>query len=177
MLGHRVIRDSQLEGWPCTNDLRTNASSPLYRQFCKLDETGNKTTCTDYFEHNNVSTRVGIRGLASGAFFENLKSSFVEDAGRYITDTDDPADYGNLGDDSNNVLIKTDMKTSFIIMVGIFFPSVTGVEKSSFAYLYLCKCSLDSRCCSTKGKVRFGKKPGDNIFPRPPSGDKLLSNN
>lgn len=60
---------------------------------------------------------------------DNLYDSFLE-AGQYIAYGKDPVDIDRLDRPSYNQVF-ADITTSFTILIGIFFPSVTGIMAGS----------------------------------------------
>lgn len=72
----------------------------------------------------------GIRGLASGVFFENLFHSFL-DNGQFIAYGRNQLDMENLNPQQTYNQVFADITTSFTILIGIFFPSVTGIMAGS----------------------------------------------
>ena len=70
----------------------------------------------------------GIKGLTSGVFYDNIAASFG-DSGEAISNSTKESEY-NLGGQSSFGYITTDIYTSFVLLVGIFFPSCTGTKKS-----------------------------------------------
>ena len=81
--------------------------------------------CDQYFEENNASWHQGIRGLASTAFQENIAGKF-RDKGDAISNDTTESEW-NLGGLPKAGYITTDIYTSFVLLVGIFFPSCTGI--------------------------------------------------
>ncbi|XP_037941652.1 solute carrier family 12 member 6-like [Teleopsis dalmanni] len=65
VLGKRLLKDIPIEN--CTKD-----DSFLYDMFCPKDK------CDEYYLNNNVTQVKGIKGLASGVFYDNLMPSFLE---------------------------------------------------------------------------------------------------
>ena len=80
--------------------------------------------CNAYFEENNVSMHQGTRGLASNAFHENVPTKF-KDKGDAISNSTTESEW-NLGGLPSEGFITADIYTSFVLLVGIFFPSCTG---------------------------------------------------
>ena len=80
--------------------------------------------CDPYFTANEASMVQGIKGLSSGVFYENIAASFG-DSGEAISNSTKESEY-NLGGQSSYGYITTDIYTSFVLLVGIFFPSCTG---------------------------------------------------
>ncbi|XP_071544098.1 solute carrier family 12 member 4 isoform X5 [Panulirus ornatus] len=89
----------------------------------------NISECDPYFQTHEVSLRQAIVGLASGEFTSNLGSHFMEE-GKIIAATDDPDDYESLNNPTYNQIL-IDITTSFTVLVGIFFPSCTGIMAGS----------------------------------------------
>ena len=73
----------------------------------------------------------GIRGLSSSAFSENIAGKFRE-KGDAVSNSSIESEY-NLGGQPKYGFITTDIYTSFVLLVGIFFPSCTGTVD----YLFL----------------------------------------
>ncbi|XP_034942488.1 solute carrier family 12 member 4 isoform X2 [Chelonus insularis] len=119
VLGKRLLKDIE------NSECHKNESGTLWNIFCN-----NQTRiCDDYYNTHNVSLVTGIRGLASGVFLENLFGSFQEQ-GQYISYGNDPIDIDKMTPSSYN-FIQNDLTTAFTILIGIFFPSVTGIMAGS----------------------------------------------
>ncbi|XP_076261181.1 solute carrier family 12 member kcc isoform X1 [Rhynchophorus ferrugineus] len=117
VLGTRLLKVEDL------SECHKNVSGSLYQTFCPNDQ------CDPYWSTHNLTIERGIKGLASGVFFDNIYNSFLEQ-GQFIAKGNLPADVENLGD-NNYVQIINDITTSFTILIGIFFPSVTGIMAGS----------------------------------------------
>lgn len=65
------------------------------------------------------------QGLSSGVFFDNLQDSFLQ-LGQYIAYGKEPDDIEQMERPTYNQ-IYADLTTTFTILIGIFFPSVTGI--------------------------------------------------
>ncbi|XP_077296513.1 solute carrier family 12 member kcc isoform X2 [Arctopsyche grandis] len=117
VLGKRLMKDINIEN--CTKQV----GGPLYELFCP-----NKT-CDPYFMTHNLSIVRGIKGLASGVFFDNLADSFLE-LGQYISYGKNPQDIEQMDKQTYNQ-VTVDLTTTFTILIGIFFPSVTGIMAGS----------------------------------------------
>lgn len=118
VLGKRLLKDIAVDN--CTKE----AGGPLYNIFC---EDGGE--CDPYFKEHNVSLVRGIKGLRSGVFFENIFPSFLQE-GQFISYGMDPEDIEPLDKPSYNQVF-ADCTTAFTILIGIFFPSVTGIMAGS----------------------------------------------
>lgn len=95
----------------------------LRKEFC-----GN-TTCDKYYLENEVRIVQGIKGLASGVLMDNLKDSFLE-LDQYISYGKNHTDIEPLSSKKYNQVV-ADITTTFTILIGIFFPSVTGIMAGS----------------------------------------------
>ncbi|XP_056135207.1 solute carrier family 12 member 4 isoform X1 [Lampris incognitus] len=103
--------------------------SQLWSNFCTP---GNMSSaqCDDYFSQNNVTEIQGIPGLASGIIRENMwgdymqKGEILEKAGLPSVDI-----HGAM--ESFGLYVSADIATSFTLLVGIFFPSATGIMAGS----------------------------------------------
>lgn len=62
-------------------------------------------------------------------FSDNIYNGFLEQ-GQFISKGKLPADLEQLGTDSYNQVV-ADITTTFTILIGIFFPSVTGIMAGS----------------------------------------------
>ncbi|KAL1007443.1 hypothetical protein UPYG_G00086820 [Umbra pygmaea] len=130
MLGNRtLVRDlfdvcskTVLEG-------NVTVPSQLWKNFCS---SGNMSSlhCDEYFSQNNVTEIQGIPGLASSIIRENLwgdyleKGQILEKAGLSSVDI-----HGTV--ESMGLYVSADIATSFTLLVGIFFPSATGIMAGS----------------------------------------------
>ncbi|XP_076762528.1 solute carrier family 12 member kcc isoform X6 [Xylocopa sonorina] len=119
ILGKRLLKDINV-----MTDCNKNRSGILHQLYCP-----NNTKCDSYYLENNVTIVNGIRGLASGVFLENVWDSFQEE-GQLIAYGRDPKDIDVMSDSSFNQ-IQVDLTTTFTILIGIFFPSVTGIMAGS----------------------------------------------
>ncbi|XP_023804313.1 solute carrier family 12 member 5-like, partial [Cyanistes caeruleus] len=98
--------------------------SKLWELFCTSRFLN--ATCDEYFTMNNVTEIEGIPGAASGLIQENLWSSYltkgviVEKRGLpSVSSPDTPVDM-------DQPYVFSDMTSYFTLLVGIYFPSVTG---------------------------------------------------
>uniref|UniRef100_A0A8C9X3M3 Solute carrier family 12 member 6 n=1 Tax=Sander lucioperca TaxID=283035 RepID=A0A8C9X3M3_SANLU len=121
MLGNRTINGHEIDENQCK-------TTYLWKQFCQGPEIN--ATCDQYFLSNNFSEIEGIPGLASGIISENLWSSYpsrgdvLEKASLISTHDAHPAS-------TQQPYVFADITTSFTLLVGIFFPSVTGIMAGS----------------------------------------------
>uniref|UniRef100_A0A3P9D2B6 Solute carrier family 12 member 6 n=1 Tax=Maylandia zebra TaxID=106582 RepID=A0A3P9D2B6_9CICH len=116
MLGNRTIN---------AHDVKT---THLWKLFCHNAQLN--TTCDEYFTSNNFSEIKGIPGLTSGAISENLWSTYLhkgdvlEKRSLHTSQVAHPAS-------DRYPYVFADITTSFTVLVGIFFPSVTGIMAGS----------------------------------------------
>jgi len=117
----------------CTKDPVYGAE--LWNEFCARRDNAsdvwqNMTTvydyeCDEYFAENIVHFRRGIKGIMSGTFKEAMWNTY-HDEGDVISDSLNETEY-NLGGKKPHNYIMVDLWTSFTLIIGIFFPSVTGI--------------------------------------------------
>ncbi|XP_055387834.1 solute carrier family 12 member 7, partial [Condylostylus longicornis] len=114
-LGTRLIKDVPIDN--CTKE----EGGVLHNLFC------DKGKCDEYYQANNATIVRGIKGLASGTFYKNIWPSFIEE-GKYIA-------YGGNTIEAEATkpysYVINDITTTFTILIGIFFPSVTGIMAGS----------------------------------------------
>uniref|UniRef100_A0A672TCR5 Solute carrier family 12 member 5-like n=1 Tax=Sinocyclocheilus grahami TaxID=75366 RepID=A0A672TCR5_SINGR len=110
---------------------RGNATvtTKLWRAFC--DSEFLNATCDEYFTNNNISQIQGIPGITSGILAENLFSTFMEKNSmlekRGIPAVLDP----EAPETNTNRYVLADITSFFTLLVGIYFPSVTGIMAGS----------------------------------------------
>ncbi|KAJ8358601.1 hypothetical protein SKAU_G00151260 [Synaphobranchus kaupii] len=104
-------------------------TTKLWRIFC--DSEFLNATCDEYFANNNVSSIQGIPGVASGILAENIfgnymdKGVILEKQGvPSVADPDAPPV-------NTNRYVQSDITSFFTLLVGIYFPSVTGIMAGS----------------------------------------------
>ncbi|XP_069035640.1 solute carrier family 12 member 5 isoform X2 [Lepisosteus oculatus] len=104
-------------------------TTKLWQMFCDSDLLN--ATCDDYFVNNNVTEIQGIPGVASGIITENLWSNYLE-KGVIIEKEGEPS---FVNEDApitmTNRYVLADMTSFFTLLVGIYFPSVTGIMAGS----------------------------------------------
>ncbi|XP_070281734.1 solute carrier family 12 member 6 isoform X2 [Myotis yumanensis] len=128
MLGNRTLSSRHLDTCSKTKEVNNiTVPSKLWGFFCNSSQFFN-ATCDEYFTHNNVTSIQGIPGLASGVIKENLWSNYLLKGEIIEKPSAKSADVlGNL----NHEYVLVDITTSFTLLVGIFFPSVTGIMAGS----------------------------------------------
>ncbi|KAF5899356.1 solute carrier family 12 member 7-like isoform X5, partial [Clarias magur] len=129
LLGNRTLQNEDFDKCLKT-EIINNVTVPtkLWSLFC--DSPYLNATCNEYFMENNVTELQGIPGLTSGIISENMWSSYspaavlVEKKMESVA-TSDATPVKSLP------YVLTDIATYFTLLVGIYFPSVTGIMAGS----------------------------------------------
>ncbi|XP_019482758.1 PREDICTED: solute carrier family 12 member 6, partial [Hipposideros armiger] len=128
MLGNRTLSSRHIDVCSKTKEISNmTVPSKLWGFFCNSSQFFN-ATCDEYFVHNNVTSIQGIPGLASGVITENLWSNYLP-KGEIIEKPS--AKSSDVLGSLNHEYVLVDITTSFTLLVGIFFPSVTGIMAGS----------------------------------------------
>uniref|UniRef100_A0A8C5VFD3 Solute carrier family 12 member 6 n=1 Tax=Microcebus murinus TaxID=30608 RepID=A0A8C5VFD3_MICMU len=130
MLGNRTLSSRHIDICSKTKEINNmTVPSKLWGFFCNSSQFFN-ATCDEYFVHNNVTSIQGIPGLASGIITENLWSNYLPKGEILEKPSAKSSDVlGSL----NHEYVLVDITTSFTLLVGIFFPSVTGKQIGKIA--------------------------------------------
>uniref|UniRef100_A0A671L917 Solute carrier family 12 member 6 n=1 Tax=Sinocyclocheilus anshuiensis TaxID=1608454 RepID=A0A671L917_9TELE len=122
MLGNRSLAQHELKDGHCK-------TTHLWRLFCNGSELS--AVCNEYFLHHNVTQIQGIPGLASGVIADNIWSSYSAKGDVLERGSHHSAHRAAVSNHFPYVF--ADITTSFTLLIGIFFPSVTGnmLESSS----------------------------------------------
>ncbi|XP_063573420.1 solute carrier family 12 member 4 isoform X8 [Pongo abelii] len=130
MLGNRTLSRDQFDICAKTAVVdNETVATRLWSFFC---HSPNLTTdsCDPYFVLNNVTEIPGIPGAAAGVLQENLWSAYLEKGDIVEKHGLPSADAPSLKE-SLPLYVVADIATSFTVLVGIFFPSVTGMAMVS----------------------------------------------
>ncbi|MBV94955.1 Solute carrier family 12 member 6, partial [Eschrichtius robustus] len=128
MLGNRTLSSRHIDICSKTKEINNmTVPSKLWGFFCNSSQFFS-ATCDEYFVHNNVTSIQGIPGLASGVITENLWSNYIP-KGEIIEKPS--AKSSDVLGSLNHEYVLVDITTSFTLLVGIFFPSVTGIMAGS----------------------------------------------
>ncbi|XP_054863691.1 solute carrier family 12 member 6-like isoform X2 [Amphiprion ocellaris] len=100
----------------------------LWKHFCQGPELN--ASCDEYFKANNFTEITGIPGLASGIIAENLWSSYLS-KGDVLEKRSLSSSHISHPTSAHHPYVFSDITTSFTLLVGIFFPSVTGIMAGS----------------------------------------------
>ncbi|CAK9294591.1 unnamed protein product [Gordionus sp. m RMFG-2023] len=94
----------------------------MWGGFCKRYDnvTSSFVGCSDYFINHNITQKMGIPGLGSKVFLDNMKSRYMKKG------------EANPGEPAiSEYIVQAYLATSFTILLGIYFPSVTGIMAGS----------------------------------------------
>ncbi|XP_056156729.1 solute carrier family 12 member 6-like isoform X2 [Lampris incognitus] len=103
-------------------------TTSLWQQFCEGKELN--SSCDGYFNLSKFSQIKGIPGLASGVISENLWSAYLS-KGEVLEKKSLPSPNAAHPATNQQPYVFADIATSFTLLVGIFFPSVTGIMAGS----------------------------------------------
>ncbi|KAF7653555.1 hypothetical protein LDENG_00081430 [Lucifuga dentata] len=103
-------------------------TTSLWHNFCEGEELN--ASCDEYFVSNKLSEMPGIPGLASGIITENLWSSYLS-KGEVLEKSSLNSSHSASPATNQRPYVFADITTSFTLLVGIFFPSVTGIMAGS----------------------------------------------
>ncbi|XP_074478031.1 solute carrier family 12 member 7 isoform X6 [Sebastes fasciatus] len=130
LLGNRTLQNQNFDRCLKTEVIdNVTVTTQLWKLFCDGSELN--ATCNEYFVNNNVTEVQGIPGLTSGVISENMWSDYgplgmlVESKKLSSVEGGDPAQ------DVYMPYVVNDITTFFTLMVGIYFPSVTGIMAGS----------------------------------------------
>ncbi|XP_069489866.1 solute carrier family 12 member 6 isoform X2 [Ambystoma mexicanum] len=128
LLGNRTLSQRHIDACAKTA-VKDNVTVPteLWNLFCHPRDQLN-ASCDEYFMHNNVTSIEGIPGMVSGIFTENLWSFYLQKED--IIEKPSALSVDSMGAVNQNYVL-ADIATSFTLLVGIFFPSVTGIMAGS----------------------------------------------
>ncbi|XP_058868445.1 solute carrier family 12 member 6-like isoform X2 [Acipenser ruthenus] len=139
MLGNRTL--SHVEMSVCAKSvIRDNETVPtrLWSSFCQALSSSSSSssssllnaTCDEYFSQSNLTEIQGIPGVASGVIAENLWSAYLS-KGEVLEKGSLPSPAVSGSPSNRFPYVFADITTSFTLLVGIFFPSVTGIMAGS----------------------------------------------
>ncbi|KAF3686845.1 Solute carrier family 12 member 4 [Channa argus] len=130
MLGNRtLVRDRfDICAKTVTKDNMT-VPSQLWDRFC-LPGNITSSQCDDYFIQNNVTEIQGIPGLGSGIIKENMWGNYLQ-KGEILEKARLQSADAHGAMENFGMYVSADIATSFTLLVGIFFPSATGIMAGS----------------------------------------------
>ncbi|XP_054639705.1 solute carrier family 12 member 5 isoform X2 [Dunckerocampus dactyliophorus] len=111
-----------------TTDNGTTITTQLWSMFC---DSSSISSCDPYFVNNNVTQVQGIPGVSSGIWTENLFGTYYE-KGDLITRVNmESVEEPDSPLTNSNRYVLADITSFFTLLVGIYFPSVTGIMAGS----------------------------------------------
>ncbi|XP_072307345.1 solute carrier family 12 member 7 isoform X3 [Eucyclogobius newberryi] len=130
MLGNRTLHNQKFDKCLKTEVIdNMTVSTELWRLFCDSAELN--ATCNEYFTNNNLTEVQGIPGLTSGVISENMWSAYAP-LGMTVEDKKlSAAPAPESPQDVYMPYVVNDITTFFTLLVGIYFPSVTGIMAGS----------------------------------------------
>ncbi|KAM9844824.1 solute carrier family 12 member 7-like isoform 1-T1 [Aulostomus maculatus] len=130
LLGNRSLRNDRFETCAKTEIVKNNTiTTELWTLFC--DSKYLNATCDEYFTLNNLTEIQAIPGLLSGVIKDNLWGDYgpanmiIEKKNQLSVSAQDSSN------DIYKPYIFNDIATFFTLLVGIYFPSVTGIMAGS----------------------------------------------
>ncbi|XP_070307217.1 solute carrier family 12 member 4 isoform X3 [Odocoileus virginianus] len=130
MLGNRTLSRDQFDVCAKTTVVdNETVGTQLWSLFCHSPNL-TAEACDPYFLLNNVTEIPGIPGAAAGVLQENLWSAYLE-KGEVVEKHGLPSRDALGLKESLPLYVVADIATSFTVLVGIFFPSVTGIMAGS----------------------------------------------
>ncbi|KAF3858513.1 hypothetical protein F7725_011714 [Dissostichus mawsoni] len=126
LLGNRSLRNEMIETCAKTEVIKNNTViTKVWSLFC--DSEYSNATCDEYFTLNNLTELRAIPGLLSGVIKDNLWGDYGP-AGTYIEKKSQPS----IEETKDTTALRfNDISTYFTLLVGIYFPSVTGIMAGS----------------------------------------------
>ncbi|KAM3860261.1 solute carrier family 12 member 7 isoform 2-T2 [Diretmus argenteus] len=130
LLGNRTLQNHNFDKCLKTEDIgNTTVTTKLWGLFCDGPELN--ATCNEYFLLNNVTEVQGIPGLTSGVISDNMWSDYGP-LGMLVEKKDQPSiAAADTSQDIYMPYVVNDITTFFTLLVGIYFPSVTGIMAGS----------------------------------------------
>ncbi|XP_053305524.1 solute carrier family 12 member 4 [Spea bombifrons] len=130
MLGNRTLSRDQFDICSKTEIMdNETVATKLWEIFCGSYNLSTNS-CDEYFLENNVSEIAAVPGAASGILKDNLWSNYLTSG--ELLEKSHQRSVAVPGSPSNNrIYVVADITTTFMVLVGIFFPSVTGIMAGS----------------------------------------------
>ncbi|XP_031439899.1 solute carrier family 12 member 7 isoform X4 [Clupea harengus] len=129
-LGNRSLQNHGFDKCMKTEVIdNMTVTTDLWGLFC--DGPSLNASCDEYFRDNEVTQVQGIPGLMSGLILENMWSTYGPD-GMLVEKINFPSKPAtNTSQDMYMPYVVNDIATFFTLLVGIYFPSVTGIMAGS----------------------------------------------
>ncbi|MEQ2165966.1 hypothetical protein GOODEAATRI_022619, partial [Goodea atripinnis] len=130
MLGNRTLQNHGFDKCLKTEVIdNLTVTTKLWSVFC--DGPDLNATCNEYFVNNNLTLVQGIPGLTSGVISENMWSEYGPLG--MLVENKKLSSFGGSDPTKDIYLpyVVNDITTFFTLLVGIYFPSVTGIMAGS----------------------------------------------
>ncbi|XP_074544540.1 solute carrier family 12 member 7-like isoform X2 [Halichoeres trimaculatus] len=134
LLGNKTLRNDKFETCAKTQEVKNiTSTTDLWSIFCETEYPN--ATCDPFFNNNNLTEIKAIPGLLSGVIKDNLWGEYAP-AGvpiekKNLPSVDDPEMETKMPADIKENFVFNDIATYFTLLVGIYFPSVTGIMAGS----------------------------------------------
>uniref|UniRef100_A0A9J8CH93 Solute carrier family 12 member 7b n=2 Tax=Cyprinus carpio TaxID=7962 RepID=A0A9J8CH93_CYPCA len=129
LLGNRTLQNHDFDKCMKTEIIdNLTVTTKLWSLFCEGPELN--ASCNEYFSLNNVTEIQGIPGLTSGVISENMWGSYGP-AGMLVEKAVPSVPASVASQDKYMPYVANDITTFFTLLVGIYFPSVTGIMAGS----------------------------------------------
>ncbi|GAA6102426.1 solute carrier family 12 member 7-like isoform X1 [Tachysurus ichikawai] len=138
LLGNRTLKNIEFDKCMKTEVINNETyTTDLWRLFCNSSYLN--ATCDEYFTQNNLTEIQGIPGLLSGIITDNLWGDYgpsgtvLENKNQMQLPAENIRESQKISENikENLPYIYSDITTFFTMMVGIYFPSVTGIMAGS----------------------------------------------
>ncbi|KAM6976565.1 solute carrier family 12 member 7 [Aplochiton taeniatus] len=130
LLGNRTLQNHNFDKCLKTEEVdNVTVTTKLWGLFC--DGPFLNATCNEYFTLNNATAVQGIPGLTSGVIRDNMWGDYGP-AGILVEKKRQPSvEAVDTSQDIYLPYVVNDITTFFTLLVGIYFPSVTGIMAGS----------------------------------------------
>ncbi|XP_062335647.1 solute carrier family 12 member 7 isoform X3 [Osmerus eperlanus] len=130
LLGNRTLQNHNFDKCLKTEEIdNVTVTTKLWALFC--DSADLNATCNEYFLFNNVTEIQGIPGLASGVIQDNMWGDYGPLGMLVEHKRLDSVPAADSSQDMYLPYVANDITTFFTLLVGIYFPSVTGIMAGS----------------------------------------------
>ncbi|XP_055722757.1 solute carrier family 12 member 7-like isoform X1 [Salvelinus fontinalis] len=130
LLGNRSLQNHNFEKCVKTEVIKNvTYTTKLWELFC--DSRHLNATCDEYFTLNNVTEIQGIPGLLSGVIKDNMWGDYGPSGMLVEKKNQSSVPAQDNSRDIYMPYVFNDISTFFTLLVGIYFPSVTGIMAGS----------------------------------------------
>ncbi|KAM9791925.1 solute carrier family 12 member 7-like isoform X2 [Syngnathus typhle] len=130
LLGNRSLKNDKFEVCAKTMTVDNQTlTTDLWKLFCNSEHLN--ATCDDYFDLNNVTEIPAIPGILSGVLKDNLWGDYGPAHTVLEKKNQDSVPAQDTSGDIHKPYVFNDIATYFTLLVGIYFPSVTGIMAGS----------------------------------------------